>query len=335
MSSYEYNQLLKFLYFEGYADSYEEAENLIEEMTDEEFEELLESSGMSPENRRAWERMVREKGPNPLTSPQRRPQRSARRIEQPSTTTPPRNKRKLEYEVREETEEMDEGFKEPNLQRMIQQSDRHMKKAAKVGGSRRSKNRAFKMDSIRSALERGEDPRADTFGGKRAENGNPPLDHRASYSRRNPLNNPPRPVKKAGVQREEFESIIEFLFVEGYTDTIESAELMAENISEDWANDIIEARASERRGMGSPQRPLGFRGQNIERGRMGGRRWQSGGEGGSRIERGLRNVPKSPRKTEPNEPQSQVQRLRGTEERGKYLKMQDRKRGSEIGSPRD
>lgn len=240
MSSAQYNQLLKFLYFEGYADSYEEAEYILESMTDEEFEGLLESSGMSPENRRTWERMVREKGPNPLTSPQRKPQRSARRIEQPPTDTPPRKKRKLEFEVREETEEMDEGFKEPNLQRMRQQSDRHMKKAAKVDGSRRSKNRAFKMDSIRGALERGEDPRADTFGGKRAENGNPPLDHRASYSRRNPLNNPPRPVKKPGVQNEEFESVVEYLFVEGYADTIENAELMAECISEEWVNQILD-----------------------------------------------------------------------------------------------
>ena len=36
--SYSYHKLLKFLYFEGYADSYEEAEYLLEEMTDEEFD---------------------------------------------------------------------------------------------------------------------------------------------------------------------------------------------------------------------------------------------------------------------------------------------------------
>lgn len=36
--SYSYHKLLKFLYFEGYADSYEEAETLLEEMTDEEFD---------------------------------------------------------------------------------------------------------------------------------------------------------------------------------------------------------------------------------------------------------------------------------------------------------
>ena len=37
----EYHKLLKFLYFEGYADSYEDAEYLLEELNDDEFEELL------------------------------------------------------------------------------------------------------------------------------------------------------------------------------------------------------------------------------------------------------------------------------------------------------
>lgn len=38
--SYQYHKLLKFLYFEGYADSYEDAELLLSEMTDEEFYEI-------------------------------------------------------------------------------------------------------------------------------------------------------------------------------------------------------------------------------------------------------------------------------------------------------
>lgn len=42
MDTKEYNKLLKFLYFEGYSDSYEEAEQLIEEVDDEEFETLYE-----------------------------------------------------------------------------------------------------------------------------------------------------------------------------------------------------------------------------------------------------------------------------------------------------
>ena len=42
MSNFNYNQLLKFLYFEGYSDSYEESEYLIENMNDDEFESLCE-----------------------------------------------------------------------------------------------------------------------------------------------------------------------------------------------------------------------------------------------------------------------------------------------------
>jgi hypothetical protein len=93
-----------------------------------------------------------------------------------------------------------EAFKEPDLDRMRRQEDRHRTAAVRQrGGSRGSyKNRAMKMGSIRGALERGEDPRADGYGGKRAERGNPPEDHRAAFSK-NPLNNPPRPVKKPGV----------------------------------------------------------------------------------------------------------------------------------------
>lgn len=39
--NYLYHLLLKYVYFEGYADSYEEAEYLLEELTDDEFEEIL------------------------------------------------------------------------------------------------------------------------------------------------------------------------------------------------------------------------------------------------------------------------------------------------------
>ena len=42
MSSYEYHQILQFLYFEGYVDSYESAECLLESLDDNEFEDLCE-----------------------------------------------------------------------------------------------------------------------------------------------------------------------------------------------------------------------------------------------------------------------------------------------------
>jgi len=225
MSSYEYNQLLKFLYFEGYADSYAEAEELLESMSDEEFEEIIEAS------------------------------------------------------------------KEPDLNKMKRQEYRHSKKSTsqRGGGRGDARNRAFKMSSVRDALERGEDPRADTYGGAQKT----PIDHRASFSK-NPLNNPPRRVKEPGVKKEEydnltermrgdegyedsnsdqirrdniifnqrakkaaaqeklkkqglrrkdgtpvFEEVVEYLFVEGFADTIENAEVMAENISEQWIDEIL------------------------------------------------------------------------------------------------
>jgi len=111
---------------------------------------------------------------------------------------------RIEKDKKEEFEawfdEVLEAYKEPNLGKMRDQEDRHRKAAVRQrGGSRgSSKNRSMKMSSIRGALERGEDPRADGYGGKRAERGNPPEDHRAAFSK-NPLNNPPRRVKKPGV----------------------------------------------------------------------------------------------------------------------------------------
>jgi hypothetical protein len=40
MTDKEYNQLLRFVYHEGYADSYEEAEYLLEEVSDSDFEAI-------------------------------------------------------------------------------------------------------------------------------------------------------------------------------------------------------------------------------------------------------------------------------------------------------
>jgi len=139
---------------------------------------------------------------------------------------------------------IDEAYKEPNLQKMKRQEERHTSKAVKQSGGSRgsSKNRANKISSIRSALERGEDPRADGYGGARAARGNPPEDHRAAYSK-NPLNNPPRPVKEPGVKKEEFDLfdyLLEYLVAEGYADTNKAALAIMANMSEEWKQNIIE-----------------------------------------------------------------------------------------------
>ena len=41
MTNTEYNKLLKYLYFEGYADSYEEADYILEDMSNIERKQLM------------------------------------------------------------------------------------------------------------------------------------------------------------------------------------------------------------------------------------------------------------------------------------------------------
>ena len=106
------------------------------------------------------------------------------------------------------------------------------------------------MSGIRNALERGEDPRADTYGGARTARGNAPEDHRAGFSK-NPLNNPPRRVKEPGVKKEEvqtdvFDAILEHLVAEGYADTNQAALAIMANMSEEWKQSILDEEAPKR-----------------------------------------------------------------------------------------
>ena len=104
-------------------------------------------------------------------------------------------------DTRKEEFELEEGKKEADLNKMRRQSNKHMKDA--VGNRSKSnsdsKNKSFKMDGIRKSIERGEDPRRDTYGGKRTgkDGTHPPEDHRSSFS----YNRKERPVKEPGVKK--------------------------------------------------------------------------------------------------------------------------------------
>jgi hypothetical protein len=140
--------------------------------------------------------------------------------------------------------------------------------------------------------------------------------------------------KKTGVSAESFDLydiILSHLLDEGYASTEESADKIILNMSESWFEEIVEARRSEKEGKGSPESPLSYPGRSVqkERGEMGGRHWKSGGEGGSKTERGRKKSDKY----------SQSQRLRGLstypEKPGKYAEMQRKRRGGDIGSRYD
>jgi hypothetical protein len=125
-----------------------------------------------------------------------------------------------------------------------------------------------------------------------------------------------------------YDIILSHLLDEGYASTEESADKIILNMSESWFEEIVEARRSEKEGKGSPESPLSYPGRSVqkERGEKGGRHWQSGGEGGSKTERGRKKSDKY----------SQAQRLRGLsnypEKPGKYSEMQRKRRGGDIGS---
>jgi hypothetical protein len=184
MSSYEYNQLLKFLYFEGYADSYEEAECILEDMSDEEFEELCEkklahSFPLKPSEKRSVENIKRMNDGDFSVSPGGRSSTETRSASKPdpTPTTPTTSKPKRKSEFIDRSGVSDQGNR----------------------GSRRR---------IRE-------------------------------------------------EREDFDIISEFLFVEGYADTIESAELMAESISEEWVEEILDekyVKAMDTTGRGADHR---------------------------------------------------------------------------------
>lgn len=370
MSSYDYNQLLKFLYFEGYADSYEEAEYILEEMTDEEFEELIEAKDIPQEVALKLADML--KGAPKFS---RRGQ-TAQSLRQYAVE---RNKRRL---AKMQQNEEKKPFPTEKVERQI---DRHQSKASKSWQSRGGTSdprktssyqaRSRKMSAVASSVKRGEDPRNDSVQGDRRKiftkeygthiSAKTVDDSKSAYTpgglrahktkaggyrkltrkeelemqeawysgkgqyrtttsgrkvrwdedeatddavsammqkrreaaakkvaqqRMKAKGTVPKKggkdmfeanekmkgedpcwkgyemvgTKKKGkkevpncVPKEEFEAIVEYLFVEGYADTIEGAELMAETISEEWVNEILDekyVKAMDATGRGADRR---------------------------------------------------------------------------------
>jgi hypothetical protein len=249
MSSNEYNQLLKFLYFEGYAESYAEAEELLESMSDEEFEKIFYE---------AKDNSYLE------TDMEKRKKNNEKAIEDMKKTAAHKDMvatvRKKFYEEVNEIEEEKKEFPTAKVERQI---GKHTSKSTSSWSNKGGKSdprktssydtRSRKMSAVKSSVERGEDPRKDSVQGDQRKvftkqfgtnvNAKTVDNEKSAYT---PGGLRAHQTKAGGyrtlTRKEEFESVIEYLFVEGYADTIENAELMAENISETWVNEIMEAQ---------------------------------------------------------------------------------------------
>jgi hypothetical protein len=105
------------------------------------------------------------------------------------------------------------------------------------------RERAFTMDVVKSAQDKKEEPSKDPGWKNLIKSRRRP---RASYEKQNerPGGLRAKETKAGGhrtlVRKESFDIIAEYLFVEGYADTIESAELIAESISAGWVNEILD-----------------------------------------------------------------------------------------------
>ena len=202
-----FDYVLEYLITEGYADTNENAIAIMANMSDEQFEDLLE--------------------------------------------------RKYDFD-----EPLPGSGKTPR-QKAQKKIDNHLTQASKNWSNRGGtsnprktssyKERYHKASAIVSSIDRGEDPRNDSVQGDQrkiytnqygSETNAKTVDNARSAYTSGGLR--AHQTKAGGyrklTRKEEFEAIVEFLFVEGYADTIERAEVMVESISEQWANEILDEK---------------------------------------------------------------------------------------------
>jgi hypothetical protein len=250
MTSYEYHQLLKFIYFEGYANSYEDAEYLLEEFDDDEYEELCEKFVKAMDTRR--------RGPDHRT---RFPEFTGRDDE-----FDPKFTRKR-VRVKQDGEDIDPYFRGRNR--------RKTERRQGVGG--RSFSEAKVDDGLTSQQKeimrnhrltpgdrlpvRGETPTdthnrltntrrrrtSDGRGARGVRGSKVPefsiktirtpdqIRNRLSQLRTSQTRNNIVPFN-----REDYEYIISYLINEGYSDSYDCAEVIFENMSDEWLNVILE-----------------------------------------------------------------------------------------------
>lgn len=150
-SNKEYHDFLRFLYFEGYADSYEEAEELVESLSDDEIEYLYEA----------------------------------------------RRKRKLAHS--------------------FPLTKKERKYVSNIG--RRSEGEIVPAE--------GDEPEP------KPEPEPSPTKSASRTIRRSDL---------SSIIKDQFDLVADYLFSEGYADSLDGAEVMAENISDNWVNEILDEK---------------------------------------------------------------------------------------------
>lgn len=225
-SNYDYHQFLKFLYFEGYADSYEEAEYLLEEINDDEFDELYEEYlsersffGKQPGRAIQTTGARRSSGSASLDSPDLEAMKKrfkqedeeeaaakAAKNTKPSTTVPSRGI----------------GANEPLLRRRTPE-----------GHSRRGSSPFTKAKNRARVLSTGRNPNA-----RAGEYAGSPTDKSKALAKK--IRAALKKSEKWGTPEANAEEyVLEYLIQEGYTNSYESALRILGQMSENWLIQIL------------------------------------------------------------------------------------------------
>jgi len=260
--SYEYHQLLKYVYFEGYADSYEEADYLLEQLNDEEFDELCEnvSGGRS---RRASSRRA------PISqrvtdTEAEKIRQNARENPKPSASAPEDDSREAmqaRFKAETDAENAEKEAKRPKTvpSRGIGASERVLRKGKKHTPGGTAQARVTELN--RRRRQQGKKPYA-------AGDAERVTRISAALKKRDKWGTPE-------AAKEEF--VIDYLVTEGYTDNYDSAIAIYESMSEEWLDTILEVkgrgrvlmrstRDAKERGMKiTPERKLDLKLAQVER----------------------------------------------------------------------
>lgn len=222
METYEYHQILKYLYFEGYADSYKDAEELVEELTDEEFDSLYEDVFGIDEGKVEWDNP---KGPLQSGFTPREKNRAKRislGIENPHKSS--FSGRRFDL-----TNKDYERYGKLKIAHDAEK-DKKVSKNKRHDFGPIFKNSGSGIETTKGQVKRG------TGSYKNITNNNEKLyknDERQKVYHQNNLKEP----------KESYEMIVNYLLDKGYANNVESAEVILENMSEGWKTDVLKSAA--------------------------------------------------------------------------------------------
>lgn len=266
MKTFEYHQFLKYIYFEGYADSYEGAENLIEELDNEEIDNLYEKFANESIEDFIFENVSGGRGKRAKSSrapiPQRVTARQAREIRTNARQNPrPSPAKPSNDSLAAMRKRFEDAEKESKKQKPLPSRG--------IGASERVLRRRKKRTPGGTAQER-----VAELGRRLRQIGKKPFKWPEDENRMKRISAALKKRKQWGTpEAANEEYVINYLISEGYTDTLESAEIIIENMSEQWLYDILMEKPFQIYGpdphgpSDSELRPLGKPYKNKKRAR--------------------------------------------------------------------